>query len=237
MSRKIEEIVEVIQHVRDEYQRHGGSASISSTRREAVTLAAKRRRVFKQTVLDKFIRQLQPDVAEAAHFDDLLVEWLVDDSDELESILRRHTRDRADVELLDRVFEEVSPADVLLAQEFGCDPNDASFGEGKEQLRLHLRRERSRRLVAVAKQKWNREQGGQVRCSICSFSFPQTYGKVGEDFIEAHHTRPLSAVARDATTTVADLIPVCSNCHSMLHRNRPWLTAEDLHSIVSEQRR
>ena len=237
MSSKIAQIVEVIRYVRDKYQSQGGSAFIGRVRVEAVALVAEERAIAKQTVLDKFIRQLRPDVAEAAHFDDLLAEWLLGDSDELESILRRHARDRADVELLDEVFQEVSPADVLLAQEFGCDPNEASFGEGKEQFRLHLRRERSGRLVAVAKQKWNREQGGQVRCSTCSFSFSQTYGKVGEDFIEAHHTRPLSALTRDATTTVADLVPVCSNCHSMLHRNRPWLTAEDLRTIVSQQRR
>jgi len=122
-----------------------------------------------------------------------------------------------------------------LAQEFGYDPNEESFKEGKVQLRLHLTKERNRSLVIRAKEIWNREQSGRVGCSICSFSFPETYGKVGEGFIEAHHTQPISSLAPDTIISMADLVPVCSNCHSMLHRHRPWLTVEQLHTIFQSK--
>ena len=58
---------------------------------------------------------------------------------------------------------------------------------------------------------------------------------MGEDFIEAHHTQPLGELDDDAVaeTEVADLRPVCSNCHRMLHRfeNR---TIEDLQSVLAQ---
>lgn len=123
-----------------------------------------------------------------------------------------------------------------MAQEFGYDPNEKSFKEGKAQLRLHLTKERNRFLVIRAKEIWNREQNGRVRCLICSFSFPETYGKVGEGFIEAHHTQPISSLAPDTIVSMADLVPVCSNCHSMLHRHRPCITAEQLRTILEQKK-
>jgi 5-methylcytosine-specific restriction protein A len=68
-----------------------------------------------------------------------------------------------------------------------------------------------------------------LSCEVCAFDFARTYGKLGEGFIEAHHILPL-AEAGTATTKPADLALVCSNCHRMLHRAKPWLTPEALHA-------
>jgi len=204
-------------------------------RRRAVASVANRRGIERQTVLDKFIRQCRPEIEVAADFDKLLEDWLVHNSDELKNILLRHKSDRRDVELINNVFYKALEPDILLAQEFGHEPNEESFKEGKLQLRLHLRKERNRSLVIHAKEIWNREQKGRVRCSICSFLFPETYGKVGEGYIEAHHTLPIASLAPDTNVRKDDLVPVCSNCHSMLHRRRPWLTVEQLRTIVSGQ--
>lgn len=60
------------------------------------------------------------------------------------------------------------------------------------------------------------------KCAICGFDFEAKYGEVGKEFIEVHHIVPISST--DGTHTVnpeGDLIPVCSNCHSILHRRRP----------------
>jgi len=237
MSQRIEQILEVVEEVDTEFQNRTGYRSVSRMRVRAVASVANRRGIAKQTVLDKFIRQLRPDIEVAADFDKLLEGWLVHNSDELENILLKHKSDRRDVELINNAFYKAPEPDILLAQEFGHDPNEESFEEGKLQLRLHLRKERSRSLVIRAKEIWNREQNGRVRCSICSFSFPETYREVGEGFIEAHHTQPISSLAPDTSVRMADLVPVCSNCHSMLHRHRPWLTVEQLRTIVSEQRK
>jgi hypothetical protein len=33
-----------------------------------------------------------------------------------------------------------------------------------------------------------------------------------------------------------DLIPFCANCHRMIHRGKPWLSIDDLTTIVTERR-
>ena len=236
MSQRIEQILEVIEEVREKFQSQSGNKSLTHMRREAVDSVSVRRAIEKQTVLDKFIRQLQPDIEVAAGFDKLLEDWLLNNSDTLKGIILKHRSDSHDMELINNAFYIAPETDILLAQEFGHDPNDKTFKEGRIQFRLHLTKERNRFLVVRAKQKWNREQNGQVRCSICSFCFPETYGTVGEGFIEAHHTQPISSLSPDTIVDMADLVPVCSNCHAMLHRHRPWLTVEELHTICSEQK-
>ena len=236
MSQRIEQILEVIEEVVEKFQNMTGHRSINRMRVRAVASVANGRGIANQTVLDKFIRQLRPDIEVATDFDKLLEDWLVHNSDELKNIILKHKSDRGDVELINNAFYKAPETDILLAQEFGYDPNEGSFKEGKLQFRLHLTKERNRFLVIRAKEIWNREQNGRVRCSICSFSFPERYSKVGEGFIEAHHTQPISSLAPDTIVSMADLVPVCSNCHSMLHRHRPWLKVEQLRTIVSEQR-
>lgn len=235
MSQRIEEILEVIEEVDTESQNTTGYRSVKRMRCRAVAIVANRRGIRDQTVLDKFIRQLRPHINFADEFDKLLEDWLVHDSDELKNILLKHTSDLRDVELINNAFFKPPEPDVLLAQEFGHDPNEESFKEGKLQFRLHLRKERNRSLVNHAKKIWSQKQYGRIRCSICSFSFPETYGEVGKGFIEAHHTQPISSLAPDTNVNTVDLVPVCSNCHSMLHRHRPWLTVEQLHTVVSKQ--
>ncbi|MBA7674288.1 hypothetical protein ES703_82496 [subsurface metagenome] len=234
MSKRIEQMLEVIEEVREKFQNQSRQ-SVSRMRVIAVTSVADRRGITNQTVLDKFIRQLQPDIKVAADFDKFFENRLVHDSDELKNIILKHKSDLRDVELINNAFYKAPESHILLAQGFGYDPSEESFKEGKVQLRLHLTKERNRSLVIRAKEIWNREQSGRVRCSICSFSFPETYGKVGEGFIEAHHTQAISSLAPDTIISMADLVPVCSNCHSMLHRHRPWLTVEQLHTIFQSK--
>ncbi len=44
---------------------------------------------------------------------------------------------------------------------------------------------------------------------------------IGSDFIEGHHTVPISELKGEVKTKVKDVALVCSNCHRMLHRRRP----------------
>lgn len=60
------------------------------------------------------------------------------------------------------------------------------------------------------------------KCAICGFDFEAVYGVVGKDFIEVHHIVPISNTEGEhIVDPINDLIPVCSNCHSILHRKRP----------------
>jgi 5-methylcytosine-specific restriction protein A len=68
-------------------------------------------------------------------------------------------------------------------------------------------------------------------CSICGFDFQRTYGNIGKDYIEVHHITQVSEMGEDyVVKPLEDLVPLCSNCHSMIHRTKPMLSIEFLRS-------
>lgn len=110
---------------------------------------------------------------------------------------------------------------------------DEGFPEGKLAQRLHSTRERSPKLVRRKKER-AMAQYGCLRCEVCGFDFEVTYGQVGQGFIECHHLIPVAEWPADepTTTRLDDTILVCSNCHRMLHRKRPWPSVADLQEMV-----
>ncbi len=228
MSAKIEQIIEVIEEVKDIFRNRKGYSSVHNMRIAAGHSVAARRDITYQAVIDKFIRQLKPDIKNAAHFDTLLEKWLVHDSSELQDIIWKHKLSKKDETIINNALHKATEQDILLSEEFGIDPNDIEFMEGREKLRIHLIKERNRNLVLLAKEKWARENSGDIPCTICSFSFSKKYGEVGKGYIEAHHLLPLAKLTSDVIARIEDLAPVCSNCHSIIHRYRPWLTIDQL---------
>jgi len=74
---------------------------------------------------------------------------------------------------------------------------------------------------------------GVLACEICGFNFKERYGAIGDGYIECHHLVPISALQPAVKTKVKDLALLCSNCHRMVHRRRPWLSASDLASLLA----
>lgn len=74
-------------------------------------------------------------------------------------------------------------------------------------------------------------------CSVCSFNFQDKYGDLGKGFIEVHHRIPLKNIRHGYIASVDDLIPVCSNCHSMLHKLGDYnMTINELKQIIERQK-
>jgi len=72
-----------------------------------------------------------------------------------------------------------------------------------------------------------------TRCAACDFDFAATYGPVGKDLIHVHHLRPLAAISADyVIDPVADLRPVCPNCHAIIHRHDPPYSIETVRSFL-----
>jgi predicted HNH restriction endonuclease len=109
--------------------------------------------------------------------------------------------------------------------------DEADFPEGREVLLQHRARERNPAVASAAKLRFLHKNGRFV-CQACGFDFEDFYGEVGKGFIEAHHTTPVSDLSSGSKTKVADIALVCSNCHRMLHRRRPWLTMADLKALM-----
>lgn len=112
--------------------------------------------------------------------------------------------------------------------------DELGFPEGKEVYRRHKARERNSALSRLAKEK-RLLNTGDLSCDVCKFSFAQKYGPRGKGFIEAHHTIPVSKLRSNTKTKIKDIALVCSNCHRMLHRRRPWLTMAELRSLLKKE--
>jgi len=81
------------------------------------------------------------------------------------------------------------------------------------------------------------------RCAICGFDFQETYGALGTNLIEVHHITSLGELSSSdgykGTDPEKDLIPVCSNCHSVLHSNNlkiPY-TPDEIREAIREARK
>ena len=58
------------------------------------------------------------------------------------------------------------------------------------------------------------------QCQCCGMNFAELYGEeLGANFIEVHHLRPISTYEKDGIPEnfLENLVPLCSNCHSMIH--------------------
>lgn len=100
------------------------------------------------------------------------------------------------------------------------------FQEGALKMRRHRTYERN------SKAREECLKGKGYKCSICGFDFEKVYGEIGKGFVEVHHTSFISSFeGKERLTDIEyDLIPVCSNCHFMLHRrlDGKYLTPNEL---------
>ena len=70
-------------------------------------------------------------------------------------------------------------------------------------------------------------------CSVCGFNFEEVYGVLGKDFIHVHHITPIAKVKGEyPIDPLSDLVPVCPNCHAMLHRQKDGIPLEELKSLL-----
>jgi 5-methylcytosine-specific restriction protein A len=98
--------------------------------------------------------------------------------------------------------------------------------EGGVLISLHRRYERDRKLIDNKKKA--AKASGEFSCEVCGFDFEKTYGALGADFIEVHHTKPVHLMTSGTKTRLTDLALLCSNCHRMAHRKRTPLTLDQI---------
>ena len=69
-------------------------------------------------------------------------------------------------------------------------------------------------------------------CQSCGFDFEKVYGELGKGFVHVHHIIPVSEMgANYVVNPIKDLIPLCPNCHSMIHKKNPPFTLKELKEI------
>lgn len=71
-------------------------------------------------------------------------------------------------------------------------------------------------------------------CAACGFSFEATYGEAATSGIAVHHLVPPEMLGTGyQLDPVADLVPLCRNCHAVAHSADPPRTVSELRHIMS----
>ena len=72
-----------------------------------------------------------------------------------------------------------------------------------------------------------------LNCQVCDFNFRDKFGDLGKDFIHVHHKIDIATIGNEySVNPLTDLIPVCPNCHSMLHKKNPAYSLDELKTII-----
>jgi 5-methylcytosine-specific restriction enzyme A len=74
-------------------------------------------------------------------------------------------------------------------------------------------------------------------CFICGFNFGAVYGSEADGHIHVHHLRPLPTLdGAYEVDPIADLRPVCPNCHAAVHLNGGCRPIEEVQSMLERAR-
>jgi predicted HNH restriction endonuclease len=68
---------------------------------------------------------------------------------------------------------------------------------------------------------------------VCGFDFAAVYGPLAVGFIHVHHLIPLSQAGGEyKVDPVADMRPVCPNCHAVIHLGSECRQIEDIRQLL-----
>lgn len=101
---------------------------------------------------------------------------------------------------------------------------DIEIREGEKKSSTSSRYDRSAKLREYARNAFT--VNGQISCACCGFNFSKFYGReLGTNYIEIHHIKPVfkyedEDMDKTMKSALANLIPLCSNCHRIIHRDR-----------------
>ncbi|KAB8155652.1 DUF3578 domain-containing protein [Kordia sp. TARA_039_SRF] len=102
----------------------------------------------------------------------------------------------------------------------------------RKRIRLHKRIERNSSISKKVK----RLKG--YKCECCEMKFKDTYGELGEKFIEAHHLQPISEldIGQFKVDLKNDFAVLCSNCHRMIHKLDDPSNLDILRNIIQKNK-
>lgn len=63
------------------------------------------------------------------------------------------------------------------------------------------------------------------------------YGRRAEKYIQVHHLVPLASIGQEyRIDPIKDLLPVCANCHAVIHLTNPPFAPDEVRTMFSERK-
>jgi predicted HNH restriction endonuclease len=197
MSQRIKDSLDVLRLIRDSYQKDN-LIKIADSRIKAITIIAERGVKFK-TVFAHLVGKNVPSKLSANVFDDLLKNWLHNNSPKLKDWYLLHA-DRRDEVLIEAFFSQPQVLDTPKASDIN-DPPEATRIETT--VYRILRDTALSREVKIAQ---------QFKCQLCAKTIQL---RDGSFYAEAHHVKPLGR-PYNGPDTKDNIICVCPVCHVLL---------------------
>lgn len=138
---------------------------------------------------------------------------------------KRISNQHDDNEIIETTISLMVPMIAAMAELIGFEDviQDIPELEGTVSKALVTKRERSsrNRLLAL------RIHG--YACGTCGLEPLERFGEALGGFLEVHHLEPVSLLGKPREyNPTTDLIPLCPNCHRMIHKRNPPLTPGEL---------
>ena len=71
---------------------------------------------------------------------------------------------------------------------------------------------------------------------VCGFDFEKVYEKIGKNYIHVHHIRPIATTDGEyEVNPILGLVPICPNCHAMIHAHIPPLSISELKVLMNHE--
>ena len=129
-----------------------------------------------------------------------------------------------------------------ISQEVEEDFKEVIIEEGALQIKDVRQRKRSNKLRDMAIKQILKKHNAKLICDVCAFDFFEKYGKHGNGYIEIHHKEMVKDIdimgsKQTLREAMKKVVPLCSNCHRMIHRNRDkMLTIEELKALIQHKK-
>jgi|SRR5690606_16483920 len=107
------------------------------------------------------------------------------------------------------------------------DIDNEKLYEGAKQLITVNKYERSKK----AREKCLEYHG--YNCKVCNLLLEEKYGDLGYKYIHVHHLKKIADIGKEyIINPIKDLVPICPNCHSMIHKSNPMISIEELKAKI-----
>lgn len=126
--------------------------------------------------------------------------------------------------------------DYQIAEEIPEENVDKLFEGAKRQIAVNAY-ERNSKARAKCIEHYRKLNNGKIVCQICDFDFGAFYGKELEGKIHVHHLKPLYEIGEGyEVNAINDLIPICPNCHLVIHSKEPAYTPQEIKNMLRNKR-
>jgi hypothetical protein len=117
--------------------------------------------------------------------------------------------------------------DVLELETYSAEEPEEE-GSFYEVLTTRYERSRVNRDICIKHHGWS--------CKICSVNLQDVYGDRAKEFIHVHHIEKLADSGSKLIDPINDLMPVCPNCHSIIHKTKEPALPEEMVRLIMENK-